>query len=105
MPHRERPRTIGAIPDDNSFEADDMADQQSAILYRMALPDHVCPFGVRAKELLEDAGYAVDDRVLASRGEVDAFMAERGVATTPQIQIDGEWIDGSEALEQRLQAA
>ena len=32
-----------------------------AVLYRM-LPDHTCPFGVRAKELLEEAGYDVDDR-------------------------------------------
>ncbi len=32
-------------------------------------------------------------------------MAERGVATTPQIYIDGEWIDGSEALEAYLQTA
>ena len=33
-----------------------------AVLYRMVLPDHTCPFGVRAKELLEEAGYDVDDR-------------------------------------------
>ena len=39
-----------------------MAHRPPAILYRMVLPDHVCPFGVRAKEMLEGAGVAVDDR-------------------------------------------
>ena len=61
-----------------------MSDARHATLYRMVLPDHVCPFGVRAKELLEGAGYAVDDRVLTSRSEVEAFKAKQGVETTPQ---------------------
>lgn len=82
-----------------------MTERQIAILYRMALPDHVCPFGLRAKAILEDNGYGVDDRVLTSRDEVDAFKAKRGVTTTPQICINDEWIDGSEALKARLQAA
>jgi hypothetical protein len=33
-----------------------MPQSQSATLYRMVLPDHTCPFGVRARQLLEDAG-------------------------------------------------
>ena len=78
-----------------------MAD---AILYRMVLPDHTCPFGVRAKELLEESGYDVDDRVLSTREEVDAFREEEGVETTPQVFIDGERIGGSEELERYLVA-
>ncbi|MBD8678694.1 glutaredoxin domain-containing protein [Sphingomonas sp. CFBP 13720] len=70
----------------------------SATLYRMVLPDHVCPFGVRAKEALEQAGYDVDDRILATREQVDAFKAEHGVDTTPQVFIDGERIGGSDDL-------
>jgi len=81
-----------------------MADQQSAILYRMVLPDHTCPFGVRAKAMLEGAGYQVDDRVLSSREEVDAFEEEQGVETTPQIFIDDERVGGSEELERYLEA-
>jgi glutaredoxin len=80
----------------------DMAEQKTATLYRMILPEHTCPFGVRAKEMLEGAGYEVDDRILSSRDEVDAFKAEQGVATTPQIFIDGERIGGSDALEAYL---
>lgn len=76
-----------------------MADDRSATLYRMVLPDHECPFGVRAKQMLEGAGYRIDEHVLGSRDEVDAFKAEQGVATTPQVFIAGERIGGSDALE------
>ena len=79
-----------------------MADTRTATLHRMVLPDHTCPYGVRAKELLEEAGFAVDDRVLGSREEVDAFMAEQGVDTTPLVFIDGQRIGGSEELERYL---
>ena len=81
-----------------------VADQKSAILYRMVLPDHVCPFGVRAKEMLETAGYAVDDRILSTREEVDAFKADQGVETTPEVFIDGERIGGSDDLQRYLGA-
>ncbi|WP_334656154.1 glutaredoxin domain-containing protein [Sphingomonas panaciterrae] len=81
-----------------------VADQKSAILYRMVLPDHVCPFGVRAKEMLETEGYAVDDRILSTREEVDAFKADQGVETTPQVFIDGERIGGSDDLQRYLGA-
>lgn len=82
-----------------------MSAQPTAILYRMALPEHVCPFGKRAKAMLEAAGYAVDDRVLGSRTETDAFKAERGVETTPQIKIGDDWINGSDALQDYLRVA
>jgi glutaredoxin 3 len=71
-----------------------------AVLYRMVLPDHTCPFGVRAKEMLEASGFEVDDHVLATRDEVDAFEEEQGVATTPQVFIDGERIGGCDDLEE-----
>ena len=71
---------------------------RKATIYRMVLPDHVCPFGVRALQLLEHAGFAVDDKILVTRIEVEAFKAEQGVATTPVIFIDGERIGGSREL-------
>jgi len=79
-----------------------MADSRMATLYRMVLPEHTCPFGVRAKQMLEGAGFTVDDRLLRTREEVDAFKAEQDVATTPQIFIDGERIGGSDELERYL---
>jgi len=81
-----------------------MTRTKTATLYRMVLPDHVCPFGVRAKELLEQSGYEIDEHILASRAEVDAFEAKHGVSTTPQVFIDGERIGGSDELERMLAA-
>jgi glutaredoxin 3 len=75
---------------------------KTATLYRMVLPDHTCPFGVRAKQLLQSAGYEVDDQILRTREETDAFEAEHDVATTPQVFINGERIGGSDALERYL---
>lgn len=67
---------------------------KSAALYRMAMPDHLCPFGLKSKSMLEWKGYEVDDNLLTSRGQVDAFMEAHGVETTPQTFIDGERIGG-----------
>lgn len=82
-----------------------MANERSATLYRMVLPEHVCPFGVRAKQMLEQEGFQIDDRILRTREEVDAFQEEQGVATTPQVFIDGERIGGSDDLERYLAKA
>lgn len=79
-----------------------MSDDRSATLYRMVLPDHTCPFGVRALQLLEQHGFEVDERVLRSRDEVDAFKSDQGVQTTPQVFIAGERIGGSDDLERFL---
>jgi len=75
---------------------------RKATLYRMVLPDHVCPFGVRALQLLQQAGYEVDDCILSTRMEVEDFKERHGVATTPQIFIDDQMIGGSDSLEDYL---
>ena len=80
-----------------------MADS-SAILYRMVLPDHTCPFGVRARQLLDEAGFDVEDHILSSREEVDQFEEEQDVDSTSQVFIDGERIGGSDDLERYLKA-
>ncbi len=71
---------------------------KAAILYRMVMTDHMCPFGLKSKDLLERQGYAVDDRHLTSREAVDAFKSEHGVKTTPQTFIGDKRIGGFEAL-------
>jgi glutaredoxin 3 len=71
---------------------------RTATLYRMVLADHTCPFGLRAKAMLEDAGFEIDDRILDTREAVDRFQAEQTVSTTPQIFINGERIGGSDDL-------
>ena len=71
---------------------------RQATLYRMVMPDHTCPYGLKAKYLLERKGFTVDDRWLTTREAVDAFKAEHGVKTTPQTFIDGERIGGHDDL-------
>ncbi len=78
------------------------ATGKTAVLYRMALPDHLCPSGQKARWLLKSKGYDVDDRLFRKRPEVDAFMAKYDVPTTPQIWIDGERIGGFSDLRERL---
>jgi len=75
---------------------------KTATLYRMVMPDHLCPSGLRAKDLLERSGFAIDDKHLTTRADVDAFKADQGVKTTPQIFIDGTRIGGFEALRAHL---
>lgn len=75
----------------------------SVTLYRMVLPNHLCPYGLRAKQLLDDAGVTFEDRLLTSRDEVDAFLDEHGVDTTPQLFVDGKRIGGSDAVAEWLE--
>lgn len=69
-----------------------------ATLYRMVMPGHVCPYGLKARDLLRRKGYQVDDHWLTSREETDAFKATHGVQTTPQTFIGGQRIGGYDDL-------
>ncbi len=71
---------------------------KAATLYRMVVPGHTCPYGLKAKDLLKRKGYVVDDRWLTTREEVDAFKAEHDVKTTPQTFVDGQRIGGYDDL-------
>lgn len=75
---------------------------RTALLHRMVMDKHLCPYGLKAKDLLRRSGYEVEDRWLTSREEVDAFKAEHDIKTTPQVFIDGQRIGGYEALRQHL---
>ena len=71
---------------------------KKAVLYRMVMPEHVCPYGLKSKDLLEREGYEVEDHWLETRSETDAFKAEHGVKTTPQTFIAGARIGGHDDL-------
>ncbi|WP_240699995.1 glutaredoxin [Sphingomonas gei] len=73
-----------------------------ATLYRMVLPEHTCPFGVRAQALLTEHGYQIDDRLLRSREEVEAIKTEHEVVTTPLVFIGDRRIGGCDDLERFL---
>lgn len=70
------------------------ASPKTAVLYRMVMDKHVCPYGLKARHLLRSKGYAVEDHHLTTREETEAFKAEHGVKTTPQVFIGGERVGG-----------
>ncbi|MDN7124552.1 glutaredoxin family protein [Pseudidiomarina sp. 1APP75-32.1] len=71
---------------------------KQAKIYRMVMDKHICPFGMKSKDLLEREGYEVEDHHLTTREETEAFMDKHDVDTTPQTFIDGERIGGYEEL-------
>ena len=71
---------------------------KTADLYRMVMPDHVCPYGLKARHLLKSKGYRVEDHWLETREATDAFKTEHGVKTTPQTFICGVRIGGYDDL-------
>ncbi|WP_028834298.1 MULTISPECIES: MauE/DoxX family redox-associated membrane protein [unclassified Pseudoalteromonas] len=71
---------------------------KSAQLYRMATDEHICPFGLKSKDLLERQGFEVDDHLLTSRAQTDAFKQQHDVETTPQTFIDDKRIGGYDEL-------
>jgi len=73
-----------------------------AVIYRMVMPDHVCPWGLKARDLLKRSGYEVEDHHLTTRAETDAFKAEHRVATTPQVFIGGRRVGGYDDLRRFL---
>ncbi len=64
-----------------------------------------CPFCVRAKGLLADAGLDYDELVLGRDFREVTIRAISGQTTVPQVFIDGERIGGSEELERYLKNA
>jgi glutaredoxin len=69
-----------------------------ATLYRMVMDKHVCPYGLKAKDLLRRQGFMVEDHWLTSREATDAFKAQHGVKMTPQTFINSERIGGYDDL-------
>ncbi|WP_457107534.1 MauE/DoxX family redox-associated membrane protein [Methylobacterium sp. P5_C11] len=72
---------------------------RKAVLYRMVTPEHTCPYGLKARDLLERQGFAVDDHWLTTREEIDRFKDEHHVKSTPQTFINGERVGGFDDLQ------
>lgn len=75
---------------------------KTAIIHRMVMPHHICPYGLKALDLLKRKGFTVEDRWLTTREETDAFKAKHNVQTTPQIFIGGERVGGHDDLRRYL---
>lgn len=75
------------------------SEPKTAVIYRMVMPDHTCPYGLKSKDLLERKGYKVEDHHLTTRQETDDFKVKHGVKTTPQTFLNGQRIGGYDDLE------
>jgi hypothetical protein len=73
---------------------------RTATLYRMVMPDHTCPYGLKAKDLLRRQGYEVEDHNLTTREDddgrwllgpqsVSAGSLHCDVWTRPAIELAG----------------
>lgn len=78
------------------------SDHKKAVIYRMVMDKHVCPYGLKSLDLLKSKGYEVEDHHLTSRKETDAFKEKHSVKTTPQTFIDGQRIGGYDDLKKHF---
>lgn len=69
-----------------------------AEIYRMVTDKHICPYGIKSKDLLEKEGFEVEDHKLSNREDTDKFKEKYDVKTTPQTFIDGKRIGGYDDL-------
>ena len=75
---------------------------KKAVIHRMVMPSHTCPYGLKAVHLLKRSGYEVEDHHLETRELTDAFKAQHGVETTPQVFIGGKRVGGYDDLRRFL---
>ena len=78
------------------------ATKEKVKLYRMSTPEHECPWGLKAVNLLNEKGIEFEDHKLRSKEETEAFKAKHNVQTTPQIFFGDERIGGYTDLAEKL---
>jgi glutaredoxin len=80
-------------------------DYQNIKLYRMSMPEHECPWGLRAVKLLQDRNLPFEDIKLRSPQAVADFKAKHQVETTPQIFFGSQRVGGYTDLASRFDVA
>lgn len=76
--------------------------RRHATLYRMVMGNHLCPWGLKARDLLKREGFEIEDHWLKTKEETEAYKAANDVKTTPQVVIDGKRVGGYEDLRRFL---
>lgn len=76
--------------------------KKKASIYRMVTPDHLCPWGIKALDLLRRKGFQIEDHHLESMEANNAYKESNGVSETPQIFIEDQRIGGYDDLRQHL---
>lgn len=75
---------------------------KTATLYRKVTPEGMCPHGVKAKDLLQRQGFAVEDHHLTDSQAIEQFKQKHQVKTTPQVFIDDTRIGGFDDLSEHF---
>jgi glutaredoxin/uncharacterized membrane protein YphA (DoxX/SURF4 family) len=75
---------------------------KKAIIYRMVTPDHLCPWGIKALDLLKRNGFDVTDHHLETMEANQQYKNDNNVDETPQIFIEGERLGGYDKLREHL---
>ncbi len=76
----------------------------NAKVYRMVTDEHICPYGIKAVDLLKRYDIDFEDNHLKNREQTEKFKKKYAVSTTPQIFIDDERIGGFDQLAKYLGA-
>jgi len=76
--------------------------KKHATIYRMVTPDHLCPWGIKAWDLLKRSGYEVEDHHLQTIEANEEYKKEHGYDETPQIFLEGKHLGGYDALRKHL---
>jgi len=76
--------------------------KQHATIYRMVTSKHLCPWGIKAYDILKRNGYEIEDKHLETKEKNKQYKQETGYDETPQIFIEGKRIGGYDQLREHL---
>ena len=76
--------------------------KKKADIYRMVTPDHLCPWGIKALDLLKRNGFEVNDHHLETMDANQQYKEDNDVDETPQIFIEGQRLGGYDDLREHL---
>jgi glutaredoxin/uncharacterized membrane protein YphA (DoxX/SURF4 family) len=76
--------------------------KKKADIHRMVTPDHLCPWGIKALDLLKRHGFDVTDHHLETKEANTRYKEDNGVDETPQIFVEGKRVGGYDALRAHL---
>jgi len=75
---------------------------KKATIYRMVTQDHLCPWGIKALDLLKRNGFEVADHHLETIEAINQYKKDNHVDETPQIFVEGERLGGYDKLREHL---
>lgn len=76
--------------------------EKEAAIHRMVTPDHLCPWGIKALDILRREGFRIEDHHLESQEANQQYKKDHGYDETPQVWIEGEHVGGYDALREHF---